>query len=88
MKKKSIDTHYGINPFLGFLAMFVTQDIVIKIFFREIKIQKEKEEKMEKIREGVIDPETERDIKDNRPRRQMAINARDKVRELYEKDLV
>ena len=41
MKKKSIDTHYGINPFLGFLAMFVTQDIVIKIFFREIKIQKE-----------------------------------------------
>ena len=41
MKKKSIDTHYSINPFLGFLAMFVTQDIVIKIFFREIKIQKE-----------------------------------------------
>ena len=40
MKKKSIDTHYSINPFLGFLAMFVTQDIVIKIFFREIKIQK------------------------------------------------
>ena len=41
MKKKSIDTHYSINPFLGFLAMFVTQDIVIKIFFREIKIKKE-----------------------------------------------
>ena len=41
LKKKSIDTHYSINPFLGFLAMFVTQDIVIKIFFREIKIQKE-----------------------------------------------
>ena len=41
MKKKSIDTHYSINPFLGFLAMFVTQDIVIKIFFRKIKIQKE-----------------------------------------------
>ena len=40
LKKKSIDTHYSINPFLGFLAMFVTQDIVIKIFFREIKIQK------------------------------------------------
>ena len=39
MKKKSIDTHYGINPFLGFLAMFVTQDIVIKIFFSEIKIK-------------------------------------------------
>lgn len=41
LKKKSIDTHYSINPFLGFLAMFVTQDIVIKIFFRKIKIQKE-----------------------------------------------
>ena len=39
MKKKSIDNHYGINPFLGFLAMFVTQDIVIKIFFSEIKIK-------------------------------------------------
>ena len=39
MKKKSIDTNYGINPFLGFLAMFVTQDIVIKIFFSEIKIK-------------------------------------------------
>ena len=39
MKKKSIDTKYGINPFLGFLAMLLTQDIVIKIFFREIKIQ-------------------------------------------------
>ena len=39
MKKKTIDTHYGINPFLGFLAMFVTQDIVIKVFFSEIKIK-------------------------------------------------
>ena len=39
MKKKSIDNHDGINPFLGFLAMFVTQDIVIKIFFSEIKIK-------------------------------------------------
>ena len=39
MKKKSIDNHHGINPFLGFLAMFVTQDIVIKIFFSEIKIK-------------------------------------------------
>ncbi len=37
--KKFIDTHFGINPFLGFLAMFVTQDIVIKFFFREIKIK-------------------------------------------------
>ena len=38
LKKKSIDTHYGINPVLGFLAMFVTQDIVIKVFFSEITI--------------------------------------------------
>ena len=40
LKKKSIDTPNSINPFLGFLAMWLTQDIVIKIFFREIKIQK------------------------------------------------
>ena len=39
LKKKSIDTNFGINPVLGFLAMFVTQDIVIKIFFSEIKIK-------------------------------------------------
>ena len=39
MKTKSIDIHDGINPFLGFLAMFITQDIVINIFFSEIKIQ-------------------------------------------------
>ena len=39
MKKKSLETLYGINPFLGFLAMFVTQDIVIKFFFSEIKIK-------------------------------------------------
>jgi len=39
LKKKSVDTHYGINPFLGFLAMFVTQNIVIKVFFSEIKIK-------------------------------------------------
>ena len=39
LKKKSVNTNYGINPFLGFLAMFVTQNIVIKIFFSEIKIK-------------------------------------------------
>ena len=39
MKKKSIDKHYVINPLLGLLAMFFTQDIVIKIFFSEIKIK-------------------------------------------------
>ena len=39
LKKKSIDIINTINPFLGFLAMFVTQDIVIKVFFSEIKIK-------------------------------------------------
>ena len=39
MKTSSIDTHYGINPLLGVLAMFITQDIVINTFFTEIKIQ-------------------------------------------------
>ena len=39
MKKKTSDIHYGINPFLGFLAMFFTQDILVKIFFSEIKIK-------------------------------------------------
>ena len=39
MKKTSINTAHSVNPFLGFLAMFVTQDIVIKIFFSQIKIQ-------------------------------------------------
>ena len=39
MKKKTLDNHYVINPFLGLLAMFFTQDIVIKIFFSEIKIK-------------------------------------------------
>ena len=37
MKKKSTNI-CSINPLLGFLAMFVTQDIVIKFFFSEIKI--------------------------------------------------
>ena len=39
MKKKFIDTHFGINPFLGFLAMFFTQDILVKVFFSEIRIK-------------------------------------------------
>ena len=38
MKKKSIDTHNDINPVLGFLAMFLTQDILINVFFSEIRI--------------------------------------------------
>ena len=31
---------YGINPILGFIAMFVTQDIVMRFFFCEKKIIK------------------------------------------------
>ena len=38
MKKTSIDIWKGINPFLGYVAMFVTQDIVLKFFFGEKKI--------------------------------------------------
>ncbi len=40
MKKKSIYTNEDINPVLGFLAMFITQDIVIRIFFSETIIKK------------------------------------------------
>ena len=32
MKKKSEDILHKINPILGFLAMFVTQDIVLRLF--------------------------------------------------------
>ena len=38
LKKKSSDISYKINPLLGFLAMFFTQDIVLKIFFSKKKI--------------------------------------------------
>ena len=38
LKKKSVDIHYRINPILGFLAMFVTQDIVLRFFFSKKKI--------------------------------------------------
>ena len=38
MKNKSSDICYGINPILGFIAMFITQDIVMKFFFCERKI--------------------------------------------------
>jgi len=40
LKKKSIDIWYGINPFLGYIAMFVTQDIVMNVFFNEKTIIK------------------------------------------------
>ena len=38
MEKKSVDILYKINPLLGFIAMFVTQDIVLRFFFRKKKI--------------------------------------------------
>ena len=38
LKNKSLDIWYKINPVLGFIAMFVTQDIVLKFFFRKKKI--------------------------------------------------
>ena len=38
MKKKSEDILHKINPILGFIAMFVTQDIVLRLFFSKKKI--------------------------------------------------
>ena len=38
MKKKSVDIWYRINPLLGLIAMFVTQDIVLRFFFSKKKI--------------------------------------------------
>ena len=38
MKNKTINICHEINPFLGFIAMFITQDIVMKIFFKKKKI--------------------------------------------------
>ena len=38
MKNKTINIWREINPILGPIAMFITQDIVIKIFFKERKI--------------------------------------------------
>ena len=38
LKKKPFDIWYEINPLLGFIAMFVTQDIVMRLFFCEKKI--------------------------------------------------
>ena len=38
LKKKSEDIWYKINPLLGFMAMFITQDIVLRFFFRKKKI--------------------------------------------------
>ena len=38
MKKKNIYIGYEINPTLGNIAMFITQDIVMNLFFRKTKI--------------------------------------------------
>ncbi len=38
MKKKFNDIWQGINPFMGYLAMFITQDIVMRVFFSKKKI--------------------------------------------------
>ena len=38
MKNKIVDNFEEINPFLGLIAMFITQDIAMKIFFKEKKI--------------------------------------------------
>ena len=38
MSKKSLDIWHKINPVLGFIAMIVTQDVVLRFFFRKKKI--------------------------------------------------
>ena len=38
MKNNNLNIFYGINPILGRIAMFVTQDIVMKLFFSEKEI--------------------------------------------------
>jgi len=38
LKKKSVDILYKIPPLLGFIAMFVTQDIALRFFFRKREI--------------------------------------------------
>ena len=38
LKKNYINIWHKINPVLGFLAMFITQDIVLKYFFSKKKI--------------------------------------------------
>ena len=40
MKKKSLDIWFRINPVLGYIAMFVTQDIVLRFFFSKKKVIK------------------------------------------------
>ena len=38
LDKNSIDNRNKINPLLGFIAMFVTQDIILRFFFSKKKI--------------------------------------------------
>ena len=38
MNKKTLNIWYRINPVLGILAMFITQDIVLRFFFSKKKI--------------------------------------------------
>ena len=38
MKKNSLNSWHKINPLLGFIGMVVTQDIVLRFFFRKKKI--------------------------------------------------
>ena len=38
LKKKVLDIQYKISPVLGFIAMFFTQDIVLRLFFSKKKI--------------------------------------------------
>ena len=38
MNKKVLDIQHKINPILGFIAMFFTQDIVLRLFFSKKKI--------------------------------------------------
>ena len=40
MKKNPLNIWHKINPVLGFIAMFVTQDVVLRFFFRKKKILK------------------------------------------------
>ena len=38
LNKSSVNIHHKINPLLGFIAMFLTQDIVLRFFFSKKKI--------------------------------------------------
>ena len=38
LKRKFVDIFHEINPALGFIAMFVTQDIILRFFFSKKKV--------------------------------------------------